>query len=124
AALPPHSAIFWELMIVDAAGVVHEGSDALSRLHAAAAAPIFSYDEVFFGRELVGGPLLSVSSSSRRTASVAGRILGGEKAGDIKLEPTEFERPKYDWRQMQRWGISESRLPPNSEIQFRQPTLW
>jgi hypothetical protein len=25
AALPPQSAIFWELMIVDAAGVVHEG---------------------------------------------------------------------------------------------------
>ena len=24
-ALPPHTAIFWELMIVDAAGVVHEG---------------------------------------------------------------------------------------------------
>ena len=30
----------------------------------------------------------------------------------------------YDWRQMQRWGISESRLPPGSEIHFRQPTIW
>ena len=45
AALPPHSAIFWELMLVDAAGVVHEGGTALARLHAVANAPIFSYDD-------------------------------------------------------------------------------
>ena len=25
---------------------------------------------------------------------------------------------------MQRWGISESHLPPGSEIYFRDPTLW
>jgi hypothetical protein len=57
-ALPPHTAIFWELMIVDAAGVVHEGGAPLARLHAVANAPIFSYDESFFGNAIVGGPLL------------------------------------------------------------------
>jgi C4-dicarboxylate-specific signal transduction histidine kinase len=30
----------------------------------------------------------------------------------------------FDWREMQRWGISESRLPPGSEIFFRDPTAW
>jgi signal transduction histidine kinase len=30
----------------------------------------------------------------------------------------------FDWRQMQRWGISESRLPPRSEVLFREPTAW
>ena len=30
----------------------------------------------------------------------------------------------FDWREMQRWGISESRLPPLSKIYFRDPTLW
>jgi hypothetical protein len=58
ATLPPHSAIFWELMIVDAAGVVHEGGTPLAKLHAVAKAPIFSYDEAFFDRAIVGGPLL------------------------------------------------------------------
>ena len=56
ATLPPRSAIFWELMIVDAAGVAHEGGSALTKLHAVANAPIFSYDESFFGRAIVGGP--------------------------------------------------------------------
>src|SRR5215470_15091602 len=60
AALPPHSAIFWELMLVDAAGVVHEGDTPLTRLRAVANAPIFSYDESFFSHGIVGGPLLSV----------------------------------------------------------------
>jgi signal transduction histidine kinase/ABC-type uncharacterized transport system substrate-binding protein len=124
AALPPHTAIFWELMIVDAAGVVHEGNTALARLHAATNAPIFSYDESFFGSEIVGGPMLSVQEGSGQTAAVAVRVLGGEKAGDIKLPPVRFAAPKFDWRQMQRWGISEKNLPPGSEIYFREPSLW
>jgi len=122
--LPPNSAIFWELMIVDAAGVVHEGGTALSRLHAVANAPIFSYDESFFGREIVGGPLLLVADSSRQTAAVAARILNGEKAGEIRVPPVQFGSPMFDWREMQRWGIAENRLPPGSQIYFRDPTLW
>ena len=122
--LPPHTAIFWELMIVDAAGVVHEGDVPLTRLHAVANAPIFSYDESFFGSAIVGGPLLLVADSSRQTAAVAVRILGGEKPGEIKTPPVQFASPVFDWREMQRWGISESRLPAGSEILFRPPTAW
>jgi signal transduction histidine kinase len=124
AALPARSAIFWELMIVDAAGVVHEGNTALARLHAVSNAPIFSYDESFFGGEIVGGPLLTVLDSSRQTAAVAVRILGGEKISDIKIPSIKFSTPKFDWRELQRWGISDRRLPPGSEIHFREPTAW
>jgi signal transduction histidine kinase/ABC-type uncharacterized transport system substrate-binding protein len=124
AALPPHSAIFWGQMSVDAAGVVHEGGTPLTRLHAVANAPIFSFDESFFGREIVGGPLLLVADTGRQTAAVAVRILGGEKPGDISTPPVQFGRPMFDWREMQRWGISERSLPPGSEIFFRDPTAW
>ena len=124
ASLPPHSAIFWHLMNVDAAGVVHEGDTGLPRLHAVANAPIFSYDDSFFGRAIVGGPMHSVLEGSRATAAVAIRVLGGEKPGDIKEPPVGFAAPKFDWREMQRWGISERRLPPGSEIHFGDPTAW
>ena len=60
AALPPHSAIFWHQMNVDAAGVVHEGDKALPTLYAVANAPIFSFTDAFFGGEVVGGPMNSV----------------------------------------------------------------
>ena len=124
AALAPRSAIFWELMVVDAAGVPHEEGRALKRLHAVANAPIFSYTDAFFGREIVGGPHVPVLEVGRQTAEVAIRILRGENAGSIKVPPIGFGVPKYDWREMQRWGISERLLLPGSEIHFRDPTAW
>ena len=66
----------------------------------------------------------SVEEGSKVAAAVAVRILNGEKAGDIKTPPTTFASPKFDWRQMQRWGISESDLPPGSTVFFRPPTTW
>jgi signal transduction histidine kinase len=124
AALPPRSAILWESMSIDAAGGVHQGDTALTSLHSVANAPIFSYLGGYFGREIVGGPMHSVVEGSRQTVAVAIRILGGEKAADIKAPAIGFATPQFNWREMQRWGISESRLPPGSEILFRNPTAW
>lgn len=124
AALPPDTAIFWHLMNVDATGVVYEGDAALRRLYAVSSAPIFSYDEGFFGQEIVGGPMHSVLDLSRLTAVVAIRILGGEKPSDIRPPALGYAHPKFDWREMQRWGINESSLPPGSEVLFREPGIW
>jgi hypothetical protein len=124
AALPPQSAIYWHLMNIDAAGVVHEEDKALKALHAVANAPIFSFNDTSFGDGIVGGPMHSVNEGSHLTASVVLRILGGERAGDIKVPPTGFAPPKFDWREMRRWGIDESRLMPGSKIYFREPTVW
>ena len=124
AELPPNSAIYWHLVNVDAAGVVQDNDRALRRLHAVANAPIFSYHDTFFGLGIVGGPMHSLVEGSRGTAAVAIRILGGEKASDIKIPATGFATPRFDWREMQRWGISERRLPPGSEIHFRDPSVW
>ncbi|HEY1888575.1 MAG TPA: ATP-binding protein, partial [Roseiarcus sp.] len=123
-ALPPHSAISWESMIVDAAGAVHDGDAAFKRLHVAANAPIFGYYEANFGQGLVGGPYTGILDLSRQTAAVAVRVLGGEKAGDIRITPIGFATPKFDWREMQRWKISESALPAGSVVEFRDLTGW
>ena len=122
--LPPHTAIFWHLMNVDAAGVTHEQNAALNRLTSSANAPTFSFLDVFFGEGLLGGSMQSVKEGSELAAAVALRILEGERAGDIKTPPTENALPMYDWRQLQRWKISESRLPPGSKVLFREPTAW
>jgi signal transduction histidine kinase len=124
ASLPPGTAIFWMLMNVDAAGVVYEGDSGLKKLYAVANAPIFSYDDAFFGQEIVGGPMHSVSEGSRTTAVVAVRILGGEKAGEIKTPPSGYAAPKFDGRQLQRWQISERLLPSGSTVYFREPSAW
>ncbi len=124
AALPPRSAIFFGILSVDAAGVPHEEAKALRELHAAANAPIFSYGDAFFGDGIVGGPLGSIENVGRQAAGVAVRILGGEAPGSIKIAPIGFATPKFDWRELQRWNISESRLPAGSEVYFRAPGIW
>jgi hypothetical protein len=122
--LPPHSAIFWHLMSVDAAGVTHEGNTALHRLSSTANAPIFSYIDGFFDGSIVGGSMHSVEKGMAVAAAAAIRILNGEKAGDIKVPPSRFKLPRFDWRQMQRFGISDTNLPPGSTVYFREPTVW
>ena len=119
ATLPPHSAIFWHLMSVDAAGVTHEGTTALHRLSSAANAPIFSYLDGFFDGSIVGGSMHSVEEGMAVAAAAAIRILS-----DIKVPPSRFKLPRFDWRQMQRFGISDSNLPPGSTVYFREPTVW
>src|SRR5262249_37422732 len=118
AALPPRSAIFFGLLSVDAAGVPLESGNAMDRLHGVANAPIFSYVDAYFGRGIVGGPLIPVVEVSRQAANAADRILRGEAAGDIKTAAIGFGAPKFDWREMQRWGISEANLPAGTVVQF------
>ncbi len=123
-ALPPNTAIFFALLSVDAAGVPHEEGKAMARLRAVTNAPIFGYNDVFLGQGIVGGPLISIASVGQQAASAAVRILNGEAPGDINTPPIKPGKPKYDWREMQRWNISESRLPVGSEIYFRPTGPW
>jgi signal transduction histidine kinase len=60
----------------------------------------------------------------RQVASVAVRILGGEAPGNIKTPPIGLQAPVYDWRELERWNISEARLPPGSIVEFREVTAW
>src|SRR5262245_4886506 len=123
-ALPPRSAVYFFLLAVDAAGVPHEEQKALTRLNAVSNSPIFGFSDSFLGHGIVGGPLLSVQDYSRQTANIAVRLLRGEAPSDLRMPPVGLSTPKFDWREMQRWGIPESRLPPGSEIHFRDPTAW
>jgi len=58
-----------------------------------------------------------------RLGELAFEVLQGTAPGSIPIEPAQL-RPMFDWRQLQRWRIDESRLPPGSVIRFRVPTVW
>ena len=124
ATLPPHSAILYSILIMDAAGIPHERGDALAGLHAAANAPIFGIYESELGKGVVGGPYSSQRRHGEQMADQALSTLSGEGRTQPRFDVTGFETAVYDWRELARWGIDTSRLPPGSEIRFKPPSLW
>ena len=122
--LPPHSALFFVDLRVDAAGVPLDRDLVLPRLRAATNAPIFSYIDSYLGQGIVGGPMLSTEEVGRRMAEAAVRILRGELPADIKMPPVIPGAAQYDWRELQHWNISEAQLPFGSVVRFREPRVW
>ncbi len=125
AALPPRSAIFWFLLSENAAGVPYSQARALEKMHETAAVPIFGMGDFELGRGIVGGPLMQTSALGRQAADVALRVLRGDAESEgIDPPAVTFGAPMYDWRELQRWSISEALLPSGSVVQFRQQGLW
>jgi signal transduction histidine kinase len=124
ATLPPQSFILFGLLLRDASGVTHNQDNVLQRLHAVANAPINGVFQHQLGLGLVGGHLYSSEAAGATSARVAIRVLRGEPISNFPPQVLSALTPQYDWRELQRWNISEDRLPPGSVIQFRQPTIW
>jgi signal transduction histidine kinase len=122
--LPPSSAIYYATVRIDASGEPQEEDRVLARLREAGRSPIFTYVDTDFGRGIVGGRMLSSQDIAHQSAAVAVRLLNGEKPASIKIAALGLSAPKYDWRELKRWRISEAALPPGSIVQFRQPTVW
>lgn len=122
--LPPHSAIFYVLLSPAVSGIPADENLALARLNAAANAPMFSYADAYLGKGIVGGPLLSGEEYVKEMADVAVRTLRGEPPSAIKTPTLTFGLPQYDWRELKRWHISTSALPPGSVIRFVEKSVW
>lgn len=122
--LPAQSAIFYTFVVLDANGVPQEDDLTLERLRAIAKVPVFGFADYQLGQGIVGGPMFSSRAQGERAADVALRILMGDTPTNIKYPVWSFGAPAYDWRELQRWDISESLLPKGSAVQFRQPNLW
>jgi signal transduction histidine kinase len=122
--LPSHSAIFYLTFGTDAQGGAYADQQVLGDLHATANAPVFGAHSSLFGHGIVGGSMMSIGDLARDTADVASRILNGVPPRSLRVPPQSPGEPIFDWRELQRWKIPESRLPAGSVVQFRAPSLW
>jgi signal transduction histidine kinase len=123
AALPPHAAIFFALLLVDESGVPYAPGTAFDDLRRRARVPLFSWSDGFMGRGIVGGPLVPLARVGREAARAAVRILEGERPETVPLPVVEAGPPVYDARELRRFGIEESLLPENAIVLYRSPSL-
>jgi signal transduction histidine kinase len=124
AVLPDDTAVYFTTLTYEGNRPAYVSRDALVDLAKVANRPIIVDLESHVDAGGVGGLVVDPGPIGRGTARLALRILGGENASDIPVVTGEFVRLILDWRQLQRWGISESNVPPGSEIRFRKPTAW
>ena len=124
ASLPSHSAIFYVAFGTDAEGGTYADERVLADLRATANAPVFGVQSVLLGTGIVGGSLLSNELTTRNVADAASRILNGATTASVTVPPQPTGPPIFDWRELQKWGIAESRLPAGAVVRYRPPGLW
>ena len=122
--LPDRSAIIYSATYSDREGSFYPPATALSLIAKDANRPIVVAAETFLAPGGIGGYVLLPGAMGADAARLTLRILDGEAASDIPVKVGEVVRPVFNWGQMQRWGVSESRLPVGSEIRYRDPSFW
>jgi len=124
ASLPANSAIYYVAFGTDAAGGAYADERVLNDLHATANAPLFGAQSDYLGNGAVGGSMMANDEMIRTSADAAVRLLSGAAPTSVKVPRQLAGQPVFDWRELQRWDIPESRLPPGSVVLYRPPSLW
>jgi hypothetical protein len=124
ATLPEHSIIYYVLMYQDGAGENFNPIDYLDRIAGLANRPTYSWTESTMNHGVVGGTLRSQRAQIEALAGLALRVLRREPADSIPLTELKLGENEVDWRQLQRWHISETDVPPGTRILFRDADLW
>jgi signal transduction histidine kinase len=121
--LRPHSLVLLLSVARDANGINYKSNE-IGRLVAAAAnAPVFTFYDVYLNHGEVGGYLSDFSEQGRVAGGMALKILQGARPQDIpRVEGVNTYM--FDWREVKRWGLKESEIPPGSIILNRPPTMW
>jgi signal transduction histidine kinase len=122
--LPRRSAVYYVLVSQDGAGEHFQQMAYLSRVASAANAPTYSWADAAVDSGIVGGSRRDQLAQTKAIATLALRVLRGERADDIPVSSLNTDVEQVDWRQLRRWGLDESRLPVGARVLFRQPSVW
>jgi PAS domain S-box-containing protein len=123
AALPLHTVIFYPYFFLDATGRFFSPEEALDLISGAANVPVYGSFRSYIGHGLVGGRMLDYEDVAAKTAEDASRALRREQTPDPQFAVDSTSRIIVDWRELQRWNISGSRLPPGTVVLFKETSL-
>ncbi len=84
--------------------------------------PIFTYWHSLLGSGVVGGYLLSGTRLGQQTASAIKHFMSDNTLKPVKINLISHHY--YDWRQLQKFNISQDILPHNAEIAYYQASYF
>jgi signal transduction histidine kinase len=122
--LPVHTVIIQSSYQVDGTGRRFNGIDLVPHVSSAANRPVFTPLGLALGRGVVGGSIVEFEDIGRDAARMATQLLRGGTAPATPVPTFATALPRFDARQLARWRLDERRLPEDSQVLFREPTLW
>ncbi|NTV75406.1 MAG: hypothetical protein HGA66_14520, partial [Holophaga sp.] len=120
--LAPDTLVFFSIVTSDVTGELFVPTDVVRALAKAANAPVFTILSSFLGEGVVGGEMVDPETAGVLLGQAVVEIQQGHSLPP--MSPGAFVRPMFDWDQLQRWGCDLSRLPPESVVINKPPTLW
>jgi PAS domain S-box-containing protein len=121
-AVPKDSLILYVRYSQEEPGNLLFPNDVARLVTQASRVPVYGISERYMDTGVVGGAMYSSRALGIRLAQIGQRFLEGKRP-DARVERTTIA-PTFDWRQIQRWKINPSQLPPQSDIRFKEPTTW
>lgn len=122
--LPAHSLVYYLSYSLDSNGKTVVARDFSTLLGQNANRPVMSYLDLFvLNTHILGGRTTATKASAFAAVQVIEQLVEGKSLTSI-YPPTPFFEYIYDWPQLQKWGINESKLPSGSLIQNRPPQLY
>jgi signal transduction histidine kinase/DNA-binding response OmpR family regulator len=122
---PPQDSIaiyVWQ-QLLNQQGKVMQTYEVLTAISRKANMPIYGMSYANIGNGIIGGYVYTREANIARLVDITLRVANGTRPSDIPIENAP-RVPMFDWRQLQRWGIREDLLPPESIIRFRELTVW
>ncbi len=122
--LPERTVVLYISFFRDASGNQFvNATTALPLVSAAANAPVFGVSDTYVGRGVVGGYVVSFAEQGKIAAELVSQIFAGKNPADIPIVagPSFY---LFDGKQLKRWNLSQSRLPPGSVVLNHEPTAW
>jgi PAS domain S-box-containing protein len=120
--LPSHTIVFFDLIPLESSQEQIGIYDVLAAI--AQRFPTYCVFNYCLDHGAVGGSYMDESVSGVKGGELAARVLSGEKPENLPVVYNSVAHPQVDWRQLRRWNIPESSLPPGTIVLYRQPTAW
>ncbi len=100
----------------DALGKTYSQKESIDLIVKNAAVPIYVVTDSRMGEGVLGGKVVSGFHQGKTAAEIGLRILRGENINSIPVSMDSPNTYMFDYNQLKRWGIDESRLPAGSII--------
>ena len=124
ARLPLDSVVLYIPMQRDGDGQAVSPFKVARQLAEASRVPVYGLSRPQLQQGIIGGALLDFSEIGSKTAALALRVLAGEKLPLLSAPDPATNPLQINWRALKKWGVSESRVPAEATVLYREPSLW